>query len=163
MMPVTVKMLISDISYLLIFRVLNWIWCKRPRMQKSVHQSFRQKEMAMLSGIHCSTGQKTLLLCTTLNRASLEEQKVSNTVKTLRQDTPSAYWKRADNIPFLGHLVSEVNQLLVKPLPSFHRAMSNARLSSLSVIRVHKHKEINFNEVISKFAGKKDRRLALSL
>ena len=83
--------------------------------------------------------------------------------ENVEADTPSAYWKRADNIPFLGHLVSEVNQLLVKPLPSFHRAMSNARLSSLSVIRVHKHKEINFNEVISKFAGKKDRRLALSL
>ena len=36
--------------------------------------------------------------------------------------------------------------------------MSDARLSLLSVIRVHKHKEIDFNEFISEFAGKKDRR-----
>ena len=41
--------------------------------------------------------------------------------------------------------------------------MSDARLFLLSVIRVHKHNEIDFNEVISEFAGKKDRRLALSL
>ena len=33
--------------------------------------------------------------------------------------------------------------------------MADARLSSLSVIHIHKHKEIDFNEVISNFAGKK--------
>ena len=42
-------------------------------------------------------------------------------------------------------------------------AMSDARLSSLSVIHIHKHKEIDLNEVISVFAGRKDRRLALCL
>jgi len=42
-------------------------------------------------------------------------------------------------------------------------AMSDARLTSLSVIHVHKLKEIDINEVISEFAGKKDRRLALCL
>ena len=41
--------------------------------------------------------------------------------------------------------------------------MSDARLTSLSVIQVHKHKEIDLNEVISEFAGKKNRRLALCL
>ena len=46
------------------------------------------------------------------------------------------------------------------PLPS---AMSDARLSSLSVIHIHKHKEIDLSEVISVFAGRKDRRLALCL
>ena len=34
-------------------------------------------------------------------------------------ETPSAYWKRAVYLPFLGHLISEVNELLVKPLPGF--------------------------------------------
>ena len=42
-------------------------------------------------------------------------------------------------------------------------AMSDARLSSLSEIQVHKHNQIDLNEVISEFAGKKDRRLAMSL
>ena len=42
-------------------------------------------------------------------------------------------------------------------------AMSDARLSLLSVIHIHKHKEIDLNEVISVFTGKKDRRLALCL
>ena len=46
---------------------------------------------------------------------------------------------------------------------SLRSAMSDARLTSLSVIHVHKHKEIDINEVISEFAGKKDRRLALCL
>ena len=41
--------------------------------------------------------------------------------------------------------------------------MSDARLTSLSVIHVHKHKEIGLNEVISEFSGKKNRRLALCL
>ena len=49
---------------------------------------------------------------------------------------------------------------LKTPLPS---AMSDARLSSLSVIHVHKHKEIDLSEVISVYAGIKDRRLALCL
>ena len=42
-------------------------------------------------------------------------------------------------------------------------AMSDARLSLLSVIGVHKHKEIDFNEVISKFffPRKKDSLLKL--
>ena len=31
-------------------------------------------------------------------------------------DTPSAHWKRAVYLPFLGRLISEVNELLVKPL-----------------------------------------------
>ena len=31
--------------------------------------------------------------------------------------------------------------------------LSDARLSSVSVIHVHNHKEIDFNEVISNFAG----------
>ena len=42
-------------------------------------------------------------------------------------------------------------------------AMSDARLSSLSVMHVHKHKEIDLNEVVSVFAGRKDRRLPLCL
>jgi len=49
---------------------------------------------------------------------------------------------------------------LTTPLQS---AMSDARLTLLSVIHVRKHKEIDLNEVISEFAGKKDRRLALCL
>ena len=36
-------------------------------------------------------------------------------------------------------------------------AMSDARLSSLFVVHIHKHKEKNLNEVISVFAGWKDR------
>ena len=36
--------------------------------------------------------------------------------------------------------------------------MSDARLTSPSVIHVQKHKEIDIKEVISEFAGKKDRR-----
>ena len=42
-------------------------------------------------------------------------------------------------------------------------AMSDARLSSLSVIHIHKHKEIDLNEVIFVFAGRNDRQLALCL
>ena len=41
--------------------------------------------------------------------------------------------------------------------------MSDVRLTSLSVIHVHKHKEIDLNEVISAFTRKKDRKLALCL
>ena len=41
--------------------------------------------------------------------------------------------------------------------------MSDARLSSLSVMHIHKHKEIDLNNVISVFAGRKDRQLALCL
>ena len=41
--------------------------------------------------------------------------------------------------------------------------MSDASLSSLSVINIHKHKEIDLNEAISVFAGRKDRLLALCL
>ena len=37
-------------------------------------------------------------------------------------------------------------------------AMSDVRLTSLPVIHVQKHKETDLNEVISEFAGKKDRR-----
>ena len=42
-------------------------------------------------------------------------------------------------------------------------AMSDARLSSLSVVHVYEHKEIDLNDVVSVFAGRKDRRLALCL
>ena len=39
--------------------------------------------------------------------------------------------------------------------------MSDARLSSLSVIHdVHKNKEIDFNNVISDFAGKKRQKIS---
>ena len=34
-------------------------------------------------------------------------------------DTPSAYWKRAMYLPFLDHLVTEINEMLVVPLPGF--------------------------------------------
>ena len=34
-------------------------------------------------------------------------------------DTPSAYWKRAMYLPFLDHLVTEVNEKLMVPLPDF--------------------------------------------
>ena len=34
---------------------------------------------------------------------------------------------------------------------------------SLTVLHVHKHKKVDFDQVISKFAGKKDRRLSLCL
>ena len=34
-------------------------------------------------------------------------------------DTPSAYWKRAMYLPFLNHLVTEVNEKLMVPLPDF--------------------------------------------
>ena len=42
-------------------------------------------------------------------------------------------------------------------------AMSDERLSSLFVVHIHKHKEKNLNEVISVFAGRKDRPFALCL
>ena len=41
--------------------------------------------------------------------------------------------------------------------------MSEDRLSSLSVLHIHKHKELDVNEVISEFARRKNRRLASSL
>lgn len=41
--------------------------------------------------------------------------------------------------------------------------MSEDRLSSLSVLHIHKHKELDVNEVISEFARRKNRRLALCL
>ena len=34
-------------------------------------------------------------------------------------DTPSAYWKRAMYLPFLDHLVTEITEKLVAPLPGF--------------------------------------------
>jgi len=34
-------------------------------------------------------------------------------------DTPSAYWKRSLYLPFLDHLVNELDEQLVKPLPGF--------------------------------------------
>lgn len=187
--------------------------------------------------------------------------------ENVEADTPSAYWRRAVYFPFLDHLVSELNELLVKPLPGFqaqylipgklqdlsekcvediynyygddmlmtldefkrevtrwrHRwpiteddppqtlvetldfadpelypgiyvavktlltypvstcvaersfssmkrlktplrnTMSEDRLSSLSVLHIHKHKELDVNEVISEFARRKNRRLALCL
>ena len=39
--------------------------------------------------------------------------------ENVEADTPSAYWSRAVYFPFLDHLVSELNELLVKPLPGF--------------------------------------------
>ena len=41
--------------------------------------------------------------------------------------------------------------------------MSDERLSSLTVLHVHKHKKVDFDQVISGFAGRKDRRLSLCL
>ena len=41
--------------------------------------------------------------------------------------------------------------------------MSDERLSSLTVLHVHKHKKVDVDQVISEFAGKKDRRLSLCL
>ena len=41
--------------------------------------------------------------------------------------------------------------------------MSDERLSSLAVLHVHKHKKVDADQVISEFAGKKDRRLSLCL
>ena len=41
--------------------------------------------------------------------------------------------------------------------------MSDERLSSLKVLHVHKHKKADVDQVISEFAGKKDRRLSLCL
>ena len=41
--------------------------------------------------------------------------------------------------------------------------MSDERLSSLAVLHVHKHKKVDVDQVISEFAGKKDRRLSLCL
>ena len=38
--------------------------------------------------------------------------------------------------------------------------MSDERLSSLTVLHVHKHKKVDFDQVMSEFAGKKDRRLS---
>ena len=34
-------------------------------------------------------------------------------------NTPSAYWKRAMYLPFLDHLVTEINEKLMVPLPGF--------------------------------------------
>ena len=72
----------------------------------------------MLSGMRCSTRQQTLLLCTTLIRASLKEQRQQHH-ENIETGTPSAYWKGEVYIPFLDHLLSEVNELLVKPLLDF--------------------------------------------
>ena len=41
--------------------------------------------------------------------------------------------------------------------------MFDERLSSLAVLHVHKHKKVDVDQVISEFAGKKDRRLSLCL
>ena len=41
--------------------------------------------------------------------------------------------------------------------------MSDERLSSLAVLHVHKHKEVDVDQVISEFARKKERRLSLCL
>ena len=41
--------------------------------------------------------------------------------------------------------------------------MSDERLSSLAVLHVHKHNKVDVDQVISEFAGKKDRRLSLCL
>lgn len=57
--PLTVKF-----SYA-IFRAPNWIWFKRPRKPKYVHQSFRRRGMTMLSGMRWLTKQRTLQLFTT--------------------------------------------------------------------------------------------------
>ena len=37
--------------------------------------------------------------------------------KNIPADTPSAYWKRAIYLPFQDHLVTEVNEKLMVPLP----------------------------------------------
>ena len=34
-------------------------------------------------------------------------------------DTASAYWKRSLYLPFLDHLINEVDEQLLKPLPGF--------------------------------------------
>jgi hypothetical protein len=37
----------------------------------------------------------------------------------IQANTPSIYWKRAVYLPFLDHLVNEINEKLVMPLPGF--------------------------------------------
>jgi len=39
--------------------------------------------------------------------------------RNVEADTPSAYWKRSLYLPFLDHLVNELDEQLVKPLPGF--------------------------------------------
>ena len=51
-------------------------------------------------------------------------------------------------------------KMLKTPLRS---SMSDARLSSLSVMHTHEYQEIDLNEVISAFPRRKGRRLALCL
>ena len=41
--------------------------------------------------------------------------------------------------------------------------MSDERLSSLAVLHLHKHQEVDADQVITEFAGKKGRRLSLCL
>ena len=45
-----------------------------------------------------------------------EGNKLNNNVPG---DTPSVYWKSAMYLPFLDHLVTEINEKLVEPLPGF--------------------------------------------
>ncbi|XP_067043827.1 uncharacterized protein [Acropora muricata] len=47
--------------------------------------------------------------------------------ENVEADTPSAYWRRAVYFPFLDHLVSELNELLVKPFTGLLGTISYTR------------------------------------
>ena len=48
--------------------------------------------------------------------------------------TPSAYWKRAVYLPFLDHLVNEINEKLVMPLPGFQAQLLTPGILFISAI-----------------------------
>ena len=66
-------------------------------------------------------------------------------------------------LPYIVSTFAAERSFMKRPKTPLRSAMSDARLSSQSVIHIHKHKEIDLNEVIPVFAGRKARRLALCL
>ena len=95
------------------------------------------------------------------NAAVREEMGRQSKLKVLCE---TRWGPRADSLNvFVSSL--QVSSLSIIQLPWMKRlktplrsTMSDERLSSLTVLHVHKHKKVNVDQVISEFTGKKDRR-----
>ena len=87
------------------------------------------------------------------NRYSIRLLEEGSLPSVSRSPCIGSQWAVSETLTGLSSTISNTRKRLKTPLRS---DMSDARLTSLSVIHVHKHKEIDWNEVISdRLLGKK--------
>ena len=77
-------------------------------------------------------------------------------------DTLSAYWKRSLYLPFLDHLVNELDEQLVKPLPGFQAQLlipgKELYLSIYYPIQTNEKKEKKVDNLNAKLVGRRQKR-----